>query len=304
MPIEIYYCHSLVKIDFDNEAANMPLLPIDQTINIPITLNYSVYGRYDEIIPPYYAAQNNLNFVYLYVENKPDWCNATISPSFLQILALANGTIENANMTIKIDENAQAFVPGNITLKVRVTDMGPIIGGIFYTKIKFSPGYFPLLKISTPEERLKLIEPLETTKFEIDIENLGNAKTYVLSKIVDKPEGWTVSINPKTVLGTVTSLEDNPNKTISLDIQPSVDFGYHNERKVIQVSITPTYFKDQSITGPEYIVSFLVQSRGFSTPGFETFLVIVAFIIVMVYFFIFKKNKVNNKPKYEEENNL
>ena len=64
-PIEIYYCHSNVVIDFDEEVANMPLLPIDRTINIPITLNYSVDGRYDEIIPPVYANRGYDNFMYL-----------------------------------------------------------------------------------------------------------------------------------------------------------------------------------------------------------------------------------------------
>ncbi len=303
MPIEVYYCYSEVIIDFDNDAANMPLLPIDRTINIPISLNYFVHGKYDEIIPPYYADRNFDNFVYLHVEDKPDWCNATISPSFLQIPALANGTIKIANLTIKIDENAQAFIPGFITLKIRVTDMGPIIGDTFYTKIKFTPGYFPLLRINISDEMVRLIEPLETTNFEIDIENLGNDKTVVKSKIVDIPEGWTVTIDSNTTIGTGTSLGDNPKKTISLDVQPSIDFGYRNERKVIQVSLTPTSFTDQSISGQEYLVSFLIQSRGVSTPGFEASIALFALIIIVLCNFLWKKNKGKIKTNNKEENN-
>lgn len=297
--VDVYNCYSVIKIDYDEEAAHVPLIPIDMIMNIPITLNYHVDGYFDGDIPAFYANVRHLNnFIYLYIENKPDWCNATISPNFIQMPALANGTTENVTLTIKIDDSAHAFDLGKIELKVRVTDMGVIKGGTFYNDITFSPGYFPLLKLTIPGERVELIEPLESTKFDIEIENLGNAKTLVTSKILDVPEGWTVAIDPETVIGTST-MGDNSKKTISLSLQPSIEFGYHNDREVIQVSITPSYYDDPSLTGQEYLVSFLIQSKGFSTPGFEAVLALSALIIVVICAKKRKKmqEKINSKNK-------
>jgi len=298
--VDVYNCYSFIKIDYDEEAANVPLIPIDMIMNIPITLNYYVDGYFDEDIPAFYAnVAHQKNFIYLYIENKPDWCNATISPSFIQMPTLANGTTENATLTIKIDDSAHAFDLGKIELKVRVTNMGVIKGGTFYSNITFKPGYFPLLKLTIPGERVELIEPLETTKFDIEIENLGNAKTLVTSKVLDVPEGWTVAIDPETVIGTGTTIGDDPKKTISLVLQPSIEFGYHNDREVIQVSITPSYIDDPSLTGQEYLVSFLIQSKGFSTPGFEAILALSALIIVVICAKKRKKmkGKINSRNK-------
>ncbi len=296
---DVYNCFSVIEIGYDEEAANVPLIPIDMIMNIPITLNYHVDGYFDGDIPVFYANDRHLkNFIYLYIENKSDWCNATISPNFIQMPALANGTTENATLTIKIDDSAHAFDLGEIELKVRVTDMGAIKGGTFYSNIAFKPGYFPLLKLTIPGERVGLIEPLESTKFDIEIENLGNAKTLVTSKVLDVPKGWTVAIDPETVIGTGT-IGDNPKKTISLALQPSIEFGYHNDREVIQVSITPSYYDDPSLTGQEYLVSFLIQSKGFSTPGFEAILALLALIIVVICAKKRKKmkGKINSRNK-------
>lgn len=57
---------------------------------------------------------------------------------------------------------------------------------------------------------------------------------------------------------------------------------------MIRISITPSYFDNESLKGEEYLLSFIVQSRGFSTPGFESVLVIFAFIVMT---FIVKKQR-------------
>ncbi|EMR73475.1 hypothetical protein MCGE09_00624, partial [Thaumarchaeota archaeon SCGC AB-539-E09] len=82
---------------------------------------------------------------------------------------------------------------------------------------------------------------------------------------------------------------DDPKSTVQLVVQPPYSFGYHNEREVIQVSMTPSYYADPTLKGQEYVLSFVVQSRGFSTPGFEAIFVIIAMIGMTL---IFKKQQV------------
>jgi len=277
-PIDKFFSYSVIEIDYDENAASESLLPIDMTKEINVTLNYHVDGYFDEIIPPDY--EHFGNFVYIYIENTPEWCIATISPNFLIMPGTVEGVSENLTLTLKIDENAHALLFGSIEIKVEVKNTGPVKGGIFYSNITFNPGYLPLLKINTPDERVKRIGPLESATFEIEVENLGNAKTLLISKAVDVPEGWEVAINVETVIGTITS-GDNPKKTITLVIQPPIDFGYHDEREVINISMIPSFYDDPSLTGQEYSVSFLIQSKGVSTPGFEAILMISALVIII-----------------------
>lgn len=286
-PIDKFFSYSIIQIDYDEEAASESLLPIDMTKEINVTLNYFVDGIYDEIIPPHYEGKGN--FVYLYIINKPEWCIATISPNFLKLPGTAEGIFENVTLTLKIDEKAHALLYGTIGLKIEVQNTGPVKGGVFYSNISFNPGYLPLLKINVPNETIKQIGPLESTRFEIEVENLGNAKTLVLSKPIDIPDGWNVAIDVETVIGTSTS-GDNPKKTISVVIQPPIDFGYHDEREIINISIIPSFFNDPSVSGQEYLVSFLIQSKGISTPGFEIPLILFSIIFIVL---ILNKRKAN-----------
>lgn len=287
---DIYSCYSIIKIDYDTDAANDPFLPVDMVKEIPTTLTYYVEGYFDEEVPPYYSYLDN--FIYLYIVEKPDWCTVTVTPNFLKIKATSEGLTENVSLIVKVDENAHALSIGKIGIKVEVDSMGAIKGGTFHSNISFIPGYYPLLNLNIPDGTVKKIGPLDTAKFDIEIENMGNAKTIVICDALDLPEGWVVSVDQETVIGTGT-ISDNPKKIVSLVVQPPYELGYHNDRETIQVSITPAYFDDPSITGEKYLVSFTIQSKGFSTPGFEAVFVLFALICISLAF-KHRQNK-NNK---------
>jgi len=134
------------------------------------------------------------------------------------------------------------------------------------------------MKFSTPKGTSQLVTPGETAYFSVDLENYGNGKTVVFSEGVDVPEGWTVEVLPSLTLGS-ERLGDNPKSTLCFSIHPPDSFGYHDERQVIKYKLIPTYFNDSTICGEELELSFIVQSRGFSTPGFEA----IALIIVKYF---------------------
>jgi len=285
----IFDCQTIVQIEYDEDAANSPFLPVDMTKEIPVTINYYIRGYFDEEVPLAYEHLEN-NFIYLDIIEKPEWCTASLSPDFLLMFPSASGEIENVTLIVKVDENVHAFDIGTIKIEVRVQDMRVIKGGTFNGEISFNPGYLPLLDLNVPSDTVKMIGPLDTAKFDIDIENLGNAKTIVSSNVLDIPDGWIVTIESETVIGTIT-IGDSPNRRISLIVRPPYDFGYHNDREVIQVSLTPSYFEDPALAGEEYLLTFIVQSKGFSTPGFEAVFVIIALIGVAV---IAKKTKLKS----------
>jgi hypothetical protein len=278
---DIYNCYSVIRIEYDNQIANDPFLPIDMVKEIPLTVNYHVDGYFEDYVPEAYEMES---LIYFDIVSKPKWCNVSLMPNFLKLFPKAEGVTRDILLIIKVDENAHAQSSGIVQIKTTVDNMGAVKGGTFFSNISFIPGFYPLIKLNI-EEDIKSINPLDIADFKINIENLGNAKTIISSKVLTEYDDWTVSISNETVIGSKT-IGDDPQKEIKLSIKPPNNFGYHNERKVIQISMTPKYFNDESITGEEYILSFIVQSRGFSTPGFESilfFLIIIAFIFIIKF---------------------
>ena len=82
-----------------------------------------------------------------------------------------------------------------------------------------------------PEGTVKKIGPLDIAKFDIEIENMGNAKTTVICNAINLPEGWVASVDQETIIETGIG-GNNPKKTVSLAIQPPYGFGYHDDREI------------------------------------------------------------------------
>lgn len=293
-----YICYSNIIIDYDVKAASDPFLPVDMTKDIPINVSYSVTGYFAEKMMPYYKGVDS--FIYLYVDETPDWCSAIISPSMLNIEATTTGVSKEAIVSVKVNENAHAFLEGKIRVRAEAKKLGAVNGGNFYQDIRFTPGYLPLLKIAATKSTYELIGPYDTANFGIKIENMGNAKTKVTCNLIDVPEGWSAHIDTTAVIGSRTS-EDDTNKTVQLVVKPPYGFGYHDEREEIKVSITPSYFENESLKGNEYNLSFIVQSRGFFMPGFEAVFVIFALITIALIIKKQQRKKTFNMRDGEDE---
>jgi len=287
---KVYECQYVLDVDYDIAVAEAPFLPLDMTIDIPLTLNLRVSGFYAEGMMPYYLAAA---FVNLYINHTSSWCTATISPAVLFLPADDEWVSSNATLHVKVDEDSRAFVDGNVQLRIEIGKLGAILARTFNVDIPFRPGYLPQLKIHT-EVTNQLIKPLDTANFDIELENLGNAKTNVTCRVLNMPKDWVISIDPNTIVGSRT-LGENPKKTVSLVIRPPYGFGYHQDREVIQVSIVPSYYDDDQLIGQEYLLSFIIQSRGFSTPGFEGIFVI--FALIGMVFFIKRQHKTRGSCK-------
>jgi len=287
---KVYECNNIVELEYDDNATQNPFLPVDRILNIPVDVKYKITGMYAEVVAEMYQERYN-NFIYLYIDETPEWCSASFLPSILVVPLTASFESHAANIVVQVNENAQAYAIGTIRVRVEIDKLGAVGNTTIYQDIPFRPGYLPNLGVTT-QKNLKLIGPQDTAKFDIELENLGNADTNVECKIVDKPAGWIITIDSDTIIGT----GDNPTKTVYLNVKPPYEFGYHDEREVITVSITPSYFNDESLTGEEFFVSFIVQSRGFSTPGFEAIIVFFSlFTMIFLTQRLTQRKKQNSK---------
>jgi hypothetical protein len=121
----------------------------------------------------------------------------------------------------------------------------------------------------------------------IDISNLGNARTIVLLEVTSVPEDWVAVITSQLTLEEGTGSQG----TAYLVVKPPKSFGYHNDEQTIKISMQPVDADDYSKKGEITYETFLVQSRGFSTPGFETIVFLGAFALTLLIVIYIRKRK-------------
>ena len=288
---EFFAANLVIGVDFNKTAAYEPLLPVDRVKQIEVYVSTDLSGLYVDDM--WYIEEINTNayenqsiFGNIKVNNTPSWCTATVFPNLNVPLNIKkDGFSREVTLVIAVDEDAPAFSQEEIELEITVGNIGSIVGGTYTRKIQFIAGYLPLLDFNIPE-KTKSISPGEIADFQMNVENLGNAKTLLNIDVLDKPEGWTIGVPDK--------VEINDSSTIILNVQGPISFGYHDEKESIRLKMVPAHFENTSVTGEEYIVSFIIQSRGFSTPGFGILGLFLAFTIV---FICSKKNRITKSKK-------
>jgi len=274
----LYHCEPKFRVEYDKTVVQNPIMPLDKPYEIPIEISCTIQGVLGDIVAEVY---DDKFFVDLYVDSAPEWCIATADPPLIEIPISSNWVTTNATVFLTIKENAPAFEEGILRVRVKSRSIGMsrtiIPEGNTSLEIPFRVGYIPILGINVTNGYYRVIDPYETASFEITITNLGNGKTEVSSEITQLPEGWTAEIPSNIILGSRLR-GSNPEKTIQLMVKPSYTFGYHEEQGVVKISLTPYSFKNTSLKGEPYMLSFIVHNRGFSLPGFEGVLALFALI--------------------------
>ncbi|MEF8878928.1 MAG: hypothetical protein V5A64_00875 [Candidatus Thermoplasmatota archaeon] len=285
-----YELTPIVKISYDKSVANDLLLPVDQSKSIPIFMNFSVSGTYDDEMMPYLEDEGV--FVDLKIVEKPDYCTATISPKKTTFYIKKGGATYNASLALSINERGHALSVGTIKIQVDVNGIGSINNATITDEIQFIPGYLPLLELDTKQSKKKVVAG-EIADFEVNIKNRGNAISDISFMVVDKPEGWKVQLPD--------DLEVDLESNVTISARGPKTFGFHNDRGIIKVKVIPSHYKNESLEGKDYFLSFIVQSEGFSTPGFGSFTLLLGLLAVISIFRYRKKIKFKTVRKEGEE---
>lgn len=279
-----------LKLEYDAAALEEQVTPLGGPRPVTISIGYLVSGIFaTQTVSILYGRV--LPMIELSVEETPPYATAWVQPNVISPDMSTSWSTATATLWVSFKEN----VPARAEVTIRVKMHARAIPGVLfevqevisYADVSFTPGYLPIISVS-PKGNFQEISPGEIATFDIEIENLGNAKTVVDFKILDIPEEWSPNIQSRVTLGAGVLGED-PKSTVQLVIQPPYGFGYHNDRETIRVEITPSYYGDPGdpeVTGMPQIETFTVQSRGFSTPGFEAAFVVFALMAVVI---IFKK---------------
>ncbi|MCK5636145.1 MAG: hypothetical protein KAH91_01895 [Thermoplasmatales archaeon] len=265
-----------------------------EPISIELRIRYSISGIFANRTITRFRNRNMPVQINLFVEKTPDFVSASFDRNSVAPIVGPGWISQDANLLVSFQENIPARGPVVIRVKMEAERVIGIIYEIEqktqYAEIQVVPEYIPIID-ATPRKTYTEVSPGEAAEFEIDLENLGNAKTEFVFKIIDVPAGWIASIPANTFVGSAATGE-SPKKVITLLITPPYGFGYHNELQNIKISIQGQYFAgsgpDDWLQSDEYEHVFTVRSRGFSTPGFEAVFVLVALIGIA---FVIKKRR-------------
>lgn len=297
-PLDIYFeCDPILVMEYDEILLEDPIVPLEEARKIPVTIKMGIKGPGADIVVKNTRARFIVN---LYIDEVPAGVHASISPPIISVdlskEMVSDFLYQYANVSIAIDQNVPALIKESVMVRMESQSLGKVVKwGNFTQELPFTVGYYPLLSVSTPDSNVKDINPDETASFNIELENRGNGNTEAISKVMDIPEGWTAEIITSTLLGS-NLLGGNTKKTLSLKIKSPYGFGYHEDRAVIQVSITPIYYNNPEFEGEPHYLTFIVQSRGFSTPGFDIVILLLAFSIILFPIWKRKNCLKSNKP--------
>jgi len=206
------------------------------------------------------------------------WCTAVISQGTVSIVVQPD-TISTVYTTVSIQvaNDAPAYGLGYINIRVTAAQVSIIEGTEYDVTLSFIPEYKALIQSSLPETNVKEIGPMDTAVFPVRITNLGNARTRVVLNVTDIPSDWSAVITSQLIVE-----EGGGTATAYLVVKPPKGFGYHYDEQTIRISMQPVKADDPSKKGEMYYESFLVQSRGFSTPGFEFLCFLGALVVVLL----------------------
>jgi len=278
---------SSLTVSWNASETEQPLVPRGGTRTLALDINHIVNKGLlgAAILKAYTGYQITIQIEIL---STPTWATASLSQG--TVTATINPTTEqtlHTYLTLAVAENAPAFGVGEVRLRATALKAGLIQSFEQDFALNFQPDYKPLIQPTYPDANTMQIGPMDTGTFRINVQNLGNARTLVKLKVDVVPEGWMAIVTDEIVLEEgVGSMN-----TAFLVVKPPKGFGYHYDEVTITVSMLPVKADEQTKVGAYTYASFLVESRGFSTPGFDALVFIGALAFVMCIIVYIRKRK-------------
>jgi hypothetical protein len=282
----LFNLQSVINVSWGNET-QQPVVPRGQLRQLDLVITHTVtHGLFGKYL--LYLYSNTQIIIDLQITDKSSWCTATLSQGTLSTTVTPdNISTRITKLSLQVADDAPAFDLGYVTIKATAQKIALIKGYEQEFTLSFVPDYKPLIQPTLPETNTKQIGPMDTATFPIEIKNLGNARTVVNLNVVSVPKDWVAIVTSQITLEEGTGSTG----TAYLVVKPPKGFGYHDDQQTIMVSLQPAQADRQTNVGVTTYQTVLVQSRGFSTPGFEAIWFIGALAIVMVTMFIIRKRK-------------
>ncbi|MFO7678354.1 MAG: hypothetical protein R6V50_08255 [Thermoplasmatota archaeon] len=276
----VFTLQSNIDLQWASEEASKPMVPRDEIRTLNLTLLYSVdWSRY--ISQGAYEGYNNSSgLVVLDIIDHSPWVQANLKHQTVLVKILTNPEPYEApfSMNILIDHDAPAYGEGFVKIRTFVRQLGFIHEFSREFTLNFIAGYLPIIGSRLIDGNTREISPDEPANFKIELENFGNARTKILFDVIDVPEGWSVAIPTDVLLDEI----EGSTAIADLTIIPPKIIGYSYDEVTIDIKMTPARAENLLDQGHPIYQTFLIQNKGFFTPGFDAITVIALFLFVCV----------------------
>lgn len=284
-------------------ASDDRIVPTSGKLDINLTLNFALYGTGSSLLEQDSLLSKSALQVTLSIEGKEDWIDASIENPVASIAINpdSRNPWTNSKLHVTITGQAPAFTLGQV--KIRATSAQ--INGLLFSiqsvyadfTVSFQVGYWPVVQYNPISGNLLQTTPTDTADFAISLTNTGNYVTYVQITPLDIPEGWSVSVPSSVTLGSPVIAGSGPSVvTVHVRVKPPYGFGFHNDAQHFQLQFSPSCQGHSEFTGQTEIMTFNVQSVGFSPGGgFEIPLIIIILVVIGIVLYLFIKFIKNRK---------
>lgn len=295
----IFAFKPVLSINIDNPEDTAGIIPANPDGKVvKVTVFYQINGLLAQLAAPRLDNAGDAH-ISVILGDYPSYCNVYLLTQdlFIPISHEQQSSAVPINMRVTFLENAPLLAQVDIPLILTATVQPAFpfrVEDITVTKVvSVSAAYVPIID-AVPQVTQKEVAPGDIAEFKIDIENKGNAETEFVFDLTEVPDGWTASIISQTKISSA-ALGGNSKKTVTLQVRPPYQFGYHDEEKQITVRITGFYYADTSAgtnTSSRPIdIRVLVRDRGFSfQPGWEMAVIVIFIIALIVIIFFIKKD--------------
>jgi hypothetical protein len=271
----------IMRIEYDENATQEPIIPINESREIPLKVYYQIVGLLSNWHEFLYKKKNIQ--VSLEIIERPDWCTtASLDNKTLNFNIKSDQTEpKDVTLTIAVDRNVPAYTVG--TIKIRVTSA--LLKGLIFTKIAegnftfdvpFTVGYIPIIDVEQVFT-YKEIPPLNVTTIPFKITNLGNGKTQVFIEVKNLSGQCEVDYPDSILLGSPTQGEKDSD-TIYISIKPYKNFTMES----LKVEFTPSYYARPDLKGYTIPIVLTLKNDGSLREGINFELIVVIIIIVTI----------------------
>jgi hypothetical protein len=292
----IFNADPLITVTYPEQDENV--VPNTKALRIPLETTFELYGPLASFVRASPLLQDSVVPITLNIIGPNELgVDATLENNLFDI-KLGVNTPWVSYLTVTVNEDIQFNTVGTVKIKA-ISD--PVSGFLLGVKggsrefdVGFVIGFWPVISPEIPKGNFQEIGPLDTADFTIDIENLGNAVTYVAIELLDVPEDeWSISMPSSVHLASAVGASGSgTSKTVHLKIKPPYGFGLHNERKSFRVRLTPSLLGDPNQAGQSEEIVFTVQSVGMSPGvGYEIPLIVSVLVIIGFIFYFFRRRK-------------
>lgn len=212
------------------------------------------------------------------------WNSATITPS-----ALPFSNDDPGQKTFRVSVKAPLYTSRNIVGKVTVTGQVVMYPTTLYGTVSPSDGVegridiqpFYKFQLSAPK-KYQEVGPGQSMVYNIRIKNQGNIRDTFEIDVKNEKEltkdGFVITLSDRRV-----DVDEIQETEIKLTVNTPVEWNiWKNKVTGIQVSVVSVVSRDETGDDIEQLEFFKVRERGFSTPGFDPILLIIAFVGIAV----------------------